>query len=583
MRNKIIIALLFTILAYQPALALSLPGASAPAAEKTDAAPTTPKDELGRDTPQGLAKGFLQAVADKDYAEAAKFLDLSDLPKSQQAKGPEIVQQLQSLLDESGWIKPQNTLSDDPMGDQKDDLPPGTEKIGGIRTTTKTVPVLAERITPKKAAAYWVISSDTIIQIPELAKTARTSLLNKYLPQKLIDNQIAGVAIGHWLALIVIIASAYFIVWLISSLIFAGIMRILRRDKSEKAENKRAFANVFIKPIQLFLALVIALVCIRIIGISLLARQVFMQMAEVTAWICFTWIIWGLIDVFADIFKRRLVIRSQFGVISAIVFFRRGAKFALLILVSITVLDSFGFQVTTWLAALGIGGLAIALGAQKTVENFVGSLTVITDRPINIGDLCKFGTTTGTVEDIGMRSTKVRTSERSLVSIPNGEFSSMQIENFSKRDKYLFNPKLNLRPETTPDQIRYLLVELRKLLYAYTKILSGFHVNFTGFAASSINIEISAYINAANADEAADIREDLLLRVMDIINSAGTGFATPSQTVYMARDKMPDGELAEKAEQKFAEWKTAGKFQQTNFSNEEVSDLDTIKYPPEKK
>jgi MscS family membrane protein len=441
---------------------------------------------------------------------------------------------------------------------------------------------LAEHVTPKKGVAYWLISSETIEQIPQLAKAARGSLLNNYLPQSLIDNQIEGVPLGHWLAIIVIALGSYALIWAISTLLITLTCYI--RGRFAEKSSDRQIIHAFTKPLQLFFAVAVSFFIIRFLGLSLLARQTFMQLAQVAIWVSFAWMIWNLIDAFSNILKQRLMARGQYSVLSAVVFLRRSVKFALLVIVAITVLDNFGFQVTTWLAALGIGGIALALGAQKTVENFVGSLTLVADRPIAIGDFCKFGNTTGWVEDIGMRSTRVRTKDRTIVTIPNGDFASMQIENYTKRDDFFYNPILGLRYETTPDQLRYLLIELRAMLYAHPKVINHtMRVNFTELAAHALNIEVGSYIKAGNNDEATDIKEDLNLRIMDIVAKSGTGFAFPSQTIYLAKDSPLDKERAEAAEKQFRQWKKEGKFQLPDFTEDEIKGLEgSISYPLKK-
>jgi len=114
-------------------------------------------------------------------------------------------------------------------------------------------------------------------------------------------------------------------------------------------------------------------------------------------------------------------------------------------------LDNVGFQVTTLLAGLGLGGLALALGLQKTIENVVGAITLYSAQPVRIGDFGQFGNTMGTVEEISLRATQVRTLDRTIVSVPNAEFSALHINNFSKRDKIWYHHKIRLRYDTTPD------------------------------------------------------------------------------------------------------------------------------------
>jgi MscS family membrane protein len=229
--------------------------------------------------------------------------------------------------------------------------------------------------------------------------------------------------------------------------------------------------------------------------------------------------------------------RGQLTAYSAVSFLNRAIKALLALVFIAALLRAFGFDVTAGLAALGVGGLAIALGAQKLFENLIGSLTLIADRPVRIGDFCRFGTTLGTVEEIGIRSTRIRTLDRTILTVPNGEFSSLHIENYSHRDRFWFHPKLNLRYETTPEQMRRVLQSLRDMLSAHPKVVyDSARVRLIGLAAYALEVEIFAYIRTFENNEFLAIQEELLLACMQIVEDCGTGFALPSQTLYLGRD-----------------------------------------------
>jgi len=171
-------------------------------------------------------------------------------------------------------------------------------------------------------------------------------------------------------------------------------------------------------------------------------------------------------------------------------------------------------------------------------------VAVVSDRPVTIGDFFKFGDRVGTVEDIGLRSTRVRTLDRTLVTIPNGEFASMVLENFSQRDKMWFHPTLNLRRDSTPDQVRSILDALQRILTEDPKVEVGnFPVRFVGAGSYSLDIEIFAYIRTADYDEFLKAQQDLLLRIMDAIHAAGTALAIPTQAsiFYSAPADHPEG------------------------------------------
>ena len=173
---------------------------------------------------------------------------------------------------------------------------------------------------------------------------------------------------------------------------------------------------------------------------------------------------------------------------------RRTVKGVLLVLALIAVFQNLGFNITGILAGLGVGGIAVALAAQKSIENLFGGLTLSLDQPVRVGDFCKFGTQMGTVEDVGLRSTRIRTMDRTLISIPNGDFSQTQIENFGTRDRIRLYAVLGFRYETVPDQLRFLLSELRTLLWSHPKVETDTaRVRFVGFGACSLDVEVFAY------------------------------------------------------------------------------------------
>jgi len=196
----------------------------------------------------------------------------------------------------------------------------------------------------------------------------------------------------------------------------------------------------------------------------------------------------------------------------------------------IVTLRYFRVNPTTALAGLGVGGIAVAFAAQKTLENIIGGVSLIFDQAVRVGDSLKVGNTSGTVEDIGLRSTRIRTSDRTVVSVPNGQIANMTLENVSSRDKFWFHPILTLRYGTTSSQMQTLLDEIRGLLVG-THIEPGARVRFLRFGASSLDIEVFAYVLARDGNQFLEIQETLLLRIIDCIESLGVQFALPVQTI----------------------------------------------------
>jgi MscS family membrane protein len=244
--------------------------------------------------------------------------------------------------------------------------------------------------------------------------------------------------------------------------------------------------------------------------------------------------------------------------------------------------DWLGIPVYGIIAGLGVGGLAVALAAKPSLENLIGGLNLFADKPIQVGDVCKYGTEVGTVEAIGIRSTRIRGKDRTLTTIPNAMLATIPVVNFTQRDQILIQSVIGVRYETRPEQLRYLLAKIREMLLGHPRIHpDSVQARFTGFGASSLDIEIFASVLTQYSAEFSGIREDLLLRIMDIVEDSGTGFAFPSQTLYFARDGGVDASRTESAEAQVRQWREAGRLPFPNFSPEQMEQLrGTVLYPP---
>ncbi|MGB5671472.1 MAG: mechanosensitive ion channel family protein, partial [Sedimenticolaceae bacterium] len=255
-------------------------------------------------------------------------------------------------------------------------------------------------------------------------------------------------------------------------------------------------------------------------------------------------------------------------------------------------LDQMGVPVAGLVTGAGVGGIAIALAAKSTLENFMGALNLFADRPVRVGDLCRYDDDVtpgwrpiGRIESIGLRSTKVRHLDRSLITIPNADFAQLKIVNFNGCDRMLLTATLGLRYETTDDQLRFLLANLRELLHAHPKVIhtadDPVRVRFVGFGDFSLNVAIRVYIRTQTRNEFLAIQEDILLRAKKLVEQAGTGFAFPSSTVYLGRDGGLDQERQQAAEKQVREWASAHALPFPDLAEDyRRSITDTLDYPP---
>jgi MscS family membrane protein len=211
---------------------------------------------------------------------------------------------------------------------------------------------------------------------------------------------------------------------------------------------------------------------------------------------------------------------------------RKLGKVVLLALAVVAVLNELGFQVASLLAGLGIGGVALALAAQKTVENLFGSVAIGVDQPFRVGDLVRVDGVLGTVEAIGMRSTRIRTLERTVVTFPNGKLADMRAETFAVRDRIRLSTNLGLVYGTTAAQLRAVIAGVEGALRAHPEISpDGISVRFTEFKDSWLNLEVIASSRSGDWDRFTLVRQELYLEFMAVVERAGTSFAFPTRTV----------------------------------------------------
>ena len=273
----------------------------------------------------------------------------------------------------------------------------------------------------------------------------------------------------------------------------------------------------------------------------LLPRHYYSQVVAVVVIISAFWIFWRVIRWFLQRVRNRALAHGHSGTGSLMLLGERIIKAMVVVMALFLVLSVLGFNMSTALAGVGIGTLAIGFGAQKTIENLFGGVSVLGDEVIRVGDVCKFGDRTGTVEDIGLRSTRVRTEERTLLAIPNGTVATINVENLSRRDKILFKTVLGLHLSTPADHLRHVLAEIRGVLSSHDKIETNtVRVRLVELASSSINVEVLCYVMTRDFDEFAAVREDLLLRIMNFVEDSGTSLASPSQTLYLSGDPGPE-------------------------------------------
>ena len=424
-------------------------------------------DTLGRQTPRSALIGFLKYEASGDFATAARFLQL---PPGQNTNLAELAKEMRTIYsDFQGSI---NFLSDDPNGTVEAGLPPGQVRAGVVTVGGKTADVILVRVDDPEAGKIWLISQATLATVPtlyaqlETEKPTETSRIRLAL---LSGRIVLGMSATQWLGWLLSIPIAWLLAWLLTLLVSAP-----RRAWCKL--RKLRFTSVWDTPVGMPLRCMIAIVLhgflVYLLHPPLLYRIYYARLLAAMLVACFGWLASRLSD---QGFRRALnqTRTHHRGGESVLILMQRINRVGILIIAFVVALALLGLNVTTTLAGLGVGGLAVALAAQKSLENLIGGISLLLDKAVQVGDFCKIGDRLGTVEDIGLRSLKLRTVDQNLLIVPNGALAQMQFENMKARPKLLINQNFSLRIETVVEQLRFVLDRVQKMLDEEPAIGSG--------------------------------------------------------------------------------------------------------------
>jgi MscS family membrane protein len=480
------------------------------------------KDPLGRSTPEGTVRGFTRSISQKDYDRALQYLNTTKKGKA----GEQLVDELYALLDR-GFSGKAGILSNTTEGNLGD-----KERLGTIVTRSNSTEVLLERIEQKSGPPIWLFSAETLVKVPGIYKELDGDTIDKYLPDFMVKTTPLQFPLWQWVYILVSVPLSFILARFVV-LILAGMLPLVFR-RITKAQSRQYMLRQT-GPIRL-LILSACIWILSFLSYSIVASSFWSYVGAVITVVCTVWILIRLMDAILMAKEKDWTVSSS-GMISVIRLVSNLSKILVVLTGVVVIFYIAGFNVTAALAGLGIGGVAIAFAAQKTLENLFGGIMIISDQPICVGDFCRAGEHTGTVEHIGLRSTYIRTLDHTLLSIPNGQLALMSLENFSRRSKILFRHAVNLCYETTPDQLRYVMDEIRKMLCEHSRVeLSTVRVRFVKFAESSLTLDIFAYVWESEYSIFLEIQEGLLLRIMEIVEASGARFAFPSRTLYVASE-----------------------------------------------
>jgi len=526
------------VLASAPAFALGIVPSAPPAPAEPPAPPVTTivMDELGRGTPRGTVGGFLQAAIVHDYRRAARYLDLrGKSPAEVETEGPGLAHKLRVVLDNTRIDL--SSLSDEPDGAREPGLRPGRQTVSRVTAGNETVSILLERVPREDGVLIWQFSAETLRRVPDLYWAFSYGVVGAWLPPFFIETRFLGLALWQWIGFFVLAGLSLLLACLIIRPGIPLLRRLLKLSGLPMEDDGR---NAPVAPLRTLLALGIFRLGQSLLSLPLAIAPVLSAIQKFILILVLTWLALQISALMLAAARRQALVRGASPTIIDLL--QRALRITIVALGVLLLFEAVGVQATTLLAAVGVGGIGIALAAQRTVENLFGGLVVIGDQPIRVGDFCRIGDRQGTVERVGLWSTRIRTQERSVISVPNAQFFTLHVDNLQRRDRLLFTTTLRLRYETTPEQLRRVLAGIRDTLGANPKIdPNPQRVRFVGFGNDGLEIEIFVYFRTTDFEEFAAFREDLALTIMDLVAAAGTAFALPQRTVHLSHDPLSKG------------------------------------------
>jgi MscS family membrane protein len=506
-----------------------LPKSAAPLPAKSE--PTAPIDPLGRETPRGTMMGLLKYGERRDYATAARYMQLDP---SHGMDTVQLAKQIQALR--TKFKDNLDILSDEPNGSVEAGLLQGEVRAGVIEVGSTSVDVILVRVDDPESGKIWLISRETVAKIPALyaqMESQKPTVEDRIAAVALSGRQVLGTSVRQWLGWLLSIPTSWLLAWLL-----AFLLSVSRRVwcKLRGVPCTTIWQTPLGMPLRCIIAILIHAFFVHLLEPPILYRVYYTRFIAALLVASGAWLVSRITDRgFHHAVKHTQAHRA--GGESILIVMQRLTRVVMIIIAVVAAMALFGLNVGTALAGLGIGGLAVALAAQKSLENLIGGVSLLMDKAVHVGNSCKIGTQVGTVEDIGLRSIKLRTLDQSLLVVPNGLLAQIQFENFGPRRKCLLSLRFSLRIETQAEQLRALLDRVQIMLNEHPLIETGTsRIRVVNFAGAAFELESSAFVTTADWTEYTAVRQEVILKIAEIVEAAGTQFAAPTQLTYVAND-----------------------------------------------
>jgi MscS family membrane protein len=498
--------------------------AQTPAAPESQRAPV--QDPLGRESPFGTMTGFSKAVHRNDFATAGQYLQLG--PRQTPGQIEALARDLSRLLDRH-FTEALTTLSMTPSGDVTDGLAINRERIH-LAIGAAPVDLFLTQIADPGVGPIWLFSSDSLAGVPALRRAEQQTWLERVMPATLVDRVVLGLSLAQW-----IVWAGSIVLPLVLFSLVASLVATVGRRRIRDSQRQVLFESWWHSVRWLLvigLTVVVHLSATRLLEFSLTFRVRYARIGLVLMTVIAALLIWRLISVTLRQAGEVALRHGRSDTRSLIKLGERVVKVVVILVATFALLSLAGVDLTTALAGVGIAGVAVALGAQKTIENLLGGIFLLTDRALAVGDYCRLSDREGWIEDVTLRSVRLRTLEQTLLSVPAGQLAQGSIENFATRRKILVQTILRLRYSTTAAQLHTVLADTRALLDQHAGLdRQTARFRLVAFGPQAIELELFVYVITSNFTDFLEVREELLLQIAHIVEAAGSAFAIPMTMV----------------------------------------------------
>jgi MscS family membrane protein len=392
----------------------------------------------------------------------------------------------------------------------------------------------------EKTNNQWFYSHETVASINKLHRKTFPFIDNElleFLPDW-AERTFFGLSIAQYIGLILLVLIGFFLSWVLNGILRLIVPYILKRTITEESMQKR-FKKVF-KPLGLLVLFWVLGNILKSLHLPAYMTRFIIPPLDVLMHILFLLVVLRAIEIVSEYFIYFAQKRGSDNLVHLIPFFETFLQIIATVIALFYILQSFGVNPTALVAGLSIGGLAIALAAQETIKNLFGSITIFADRPFKVGDWIMADNIEGDVEEIGFRSTRIRTFSHSVVYIPNGRLADMTIDNFGMRIYRRFRTHISLTYDSHPDTIKAFVHGIRELVARNPRTRKDFYgVHLNEFGASSLNVLLYIYFHVSTTTEEWEAREEMMMYILDLAHLLGLKFAFPTHTVHIENTPTP--------------------------------------------